>query len=224
MKRILAAAIVAAACPAVAQTAILQSPAYKECSTLAASNPTKALVKADEWINIDNGLAAQHCRAMALFGLHRFDEAATALSDLHDSVAPENITLRSYLTRQAALASINATRTAEALALITTQIGEFSTIKTDNATIAKLTAELLLDRARIHITYGKLGDAMADLDHAVSLSPIHEEVLLERAAVFEKLGDPALARSDAEIVLKLNPRSTAAKALIARLSGPAKAK
>ena len=219
MKRLFALAIATAAMPAFAQTTVLQSPAYRECSALANSNPAKALVKAEEWIKIDNGLASQHCRAMALFGLRQFAEAGESLTALHDSVAADNIALRVYLTRQATQAWINASRTDEALTLINAQMTELATIKGDNANVAKLTSELLLTRARISITYGKLNEATADLDHAISLTPINTDVLLERASTFEKLNDTGLARSDAEVVLKLDPRNVKAKELLARLNG-----
>lgn len=207
------------AAPAEAQTALVQSPAYQECTTLAATNPAQALEKAEGWLKIDNGTAAQHCRAMALYGLRRFAEAGDALTATRDTVPPEHYSMRSYLAQQAARAWVSANRADQALAALSTQLAELATIRGDNVGIAKLTAELLLERARLHITYGKLGDASQDLDHAVSLTPLNEEVLLERAGVFEKLGDAALARSDAQNVLKLAPGNAKAKELLHRLGG-----
>lgn len=220
MKRfLLLTSCLLASAPAFAQSALTQSPAYKECSTLAGTNPEQALAKAESWLVIDNGIPAQHCRAMALYGLRRFDEAATALAAVRDAIAPDNIALRSYITRQTSRAMVNANRADQALALLGSQIGDISRVRGDNANAARMTAELLLDRARINATYGKLTDATQDLDHAVSLTPINEEVLIERASVFEKLGDSALARNDAEVVLKLNAGSKPAREILARLNG-----
>ena len=207
------------ATPVFAQSALTQSPAYQECSNLATSNPAQALVKAESWLQIDNGIPAQHCRAMALYGLRRFDESANALAAVRDAISPENAALRSYIARQTSRALVNANRADQALAMLGAQIAELSKVRGDNANAAKLTSELLLDRARVNANYGKLTDATQDLDHAVSLAPINEEVLIERASVFEKLGDLPLARSDAEVVLKLNSGHKQAKEMLARLNG-----
>ncbi len=202
---------------AMAQAALTASPAYQECTTLATSNPEQALVKADAWLKIDTSISAQHCRAMALFGLRRFAEAGEALASVRDAIGSDNFSLRSYIARQAARAWMNANQADKALTLLSAQITELGTVRNNNAVTAKLTAELLLDRARLNVSYGKLDDAIKDLDHAVSLSPIHEDILMERALAFEKLGDKALARSDAEIVAKLNDKNTAAQELLTRL-------
>jgi tetratricopeptide (TPR) repeat protein len=202
-----------------AQTSGMQSPAYQECTSLATSNPAQALTKAEAWLKIDSGIAAHHCRAMALFGLRRFAEAGDALSAVRDMITPDNIGLRSYVARQTSQAYMNANITDKALAALGTQINDISTHRGDNANAAKLTADLLLDRARLSVTYGKLEDAAKDLDHAVSLTPVNEEILLERAGVFEKLGDKSLAMSDAQAVIKLNNSNTKARDMMARLSG-----
>lgn len=202
-----------------AQTAGMQSPAYQECTSLATSNPAQALTKAEAWLKIDSGIAAQHCRSMALFGLRRFAEAGEGLSAVRELITRENVALRSYVARQASQAYMNANMTDKALASLTNQINDISNYRGDNANAAKLTADLLLDRARLSATYGKLEDAAKDLDHAVSLTPVNEDVLLERAGVFEKLGDKSLAMSDAQAVMKLNNSNNKAKDIIARLSG-----
>lgn len=220
MKRIaLFATSLLTASTAFAQSTITQSPAYQECTALASTNPTQALAKADAWLKIDTGIAAQHCRAMSLYGLRRFPEAGDALTAVRDAVSVENIGLRSYLARQAARAYMNANRTDQSFTILSTQITEIAGVKSDNAAAAKLTADLLLDRARLNVTYGKLDEATKDLDHAVSLTPINEDVLMERASVFEKLGDKPLAQADAEAVLKINGSNAAAKELLQRLGG-----
>lgn len=220
MKRIAVfATSLLAATSAFAQSTITQSPAYQECTALASTNPAQALAKADAWLKIDTGIAAQHCRAMALYGLRRFPEAADALNAVRTAVTPENIALRSYLARQTARAYMNANQTDQALAILSTQINDIGGVKGDNAAAAKLTSDLLLDRARLNITYGKLDEATKDLDHAVSLTPINEDVLVERAGVFEKLGDKPLAQADSETVLKINANNAGAKELLQRLGG-----
>jgi predicted tellurium resistance membrane protein TerC len=153
--------------PAMAQQAFVQPPAYKECTDLATRDPQAALRKADEWLKIDDGFAAHHCRAMALFGLSQFPQAAEALLVVRDKITPDNIALRTYVARQAAKAWVNAGRTDAALSLLTQQINEMSVGKYDNATEAKLSAELLLDRAKLRRKYGQTTEAVQDLWRAV---------------------------------------------------------
>jgi predicted Zn-dependent protease len=218
MKRIIGiATVLAIANVAVAQTGIIQSPAYKECIALSNSNPAQALIKADEWLAIDNGVAAHHCRAMALYGLKRYSEAGESLNALRMIIPEENVALRSFVAKQAASAWTNATRADAALSMLDTQIEEMNNARGNNAANAKLTADLLLERARLNITYGKAALAARDLDHAVSLTPLNVNVLIERAQTFELLGDPALARADAESALTLNPENPKARAVLARL-------
>ncbi len=213
----LIAASTAFAQSAAVQSAAMQSPAYAECTSLANSNPGLALTKADAWLKMDTGVAPQHCRAMALYGLQRFAEAGDALSSVREMISPENLTLRGYVAKQAARAYNSAGMPDKALAVFSAQIGEISASRADNASAAKQSAELLLERARLNITYGKLEDAASDLDHAVTLTPINEDVLLERAGVFEKLGDRALAASDVQAVMVINKENKKAQEMLSRL-------
>lgn len=200
-----------------AEPAFVQPPAYKECTALAASDPQAALLKATEWLKIDDGFAAHHCRAMALYGLRRFPEAAEGLMVVRDKILADNIALRTYVARQAAKAWVAANRSDAALATLTTQITELGVGKFDNVTETRLSAELLLDRAKLRRTYGQTTEAVQDLDHAISLSPLNEEVLMERALCFEQLRDPALAKQDAQAVLRLDPKHKQAVELMRRL-------
>ena len=200
-----------------ADSGIIQSPAYKECIALASSNPAQALVKADGWLTVDNGIAAHHCRAMALYGLRRYAEAGDALNTLRAEIPQENISLRSFVTKQAVSAWIGANRADTALTILDAQLSEMTQSYGNNALSAKLTAELLLERAKINITYGKVKLATQDLDHAISLTPVNGELLLERAKAFELLGDIPLALADTEAALTLDPNNAAARAELTRL-------
>lgn len=207
---------------AFAQNASMQSPAYAECTSLASSNPTQALEKADAWLKVDAGIAAQHCRAMALFGLHRYTEAGEALAAVHGMVTTDNLSLRSYVARQAARAYASASANDKALSILNSQIGEISGVRGDNASNATLTSDLLLERAKINAANNKLEEAAKDLDHAVSLTPTNEELLLARADMFEKLGDRGLATNDIQSVLKINKNNKEAKEALTRLNGAAR--
>lgn len=221
MKRIFTFALLCTAAPhalaqapAAATQDFSQTPAYKECSALATTNPAAAQAKAEEWLKIDDGVGVHHCRAMALYGQRRFPEAAEGLSNVRTKIPASDITLRTYVARQGATAWLDAGRPDAAVALLGQQINDMSQQKGDNATEARLTSDLLLDRARVHITYGKLAEAVQDLDHAVSLTPLSEDVLVERAGAFKQLGDASLARQDLQSVQKLNPKNAKAAELL----------
>ena len=207
---------------ALAAGTFVQSPAYKECTALASSDPALALQKADAWLKIDTGIAALHCRAMALYGLRRFAESGEALANVRLAIAKEDILLRSYVARQASRAWLNANQPDKAVNAVSEQINDMAIVSGDNATEARLTAELLLDRAKLRSNYGQLNEAVQDLDHAVSLAPINEDVLIERARVFEQLGDIALARQDLQAVLRGNPTHPLALERMQQLREPVK--
>lgn len=208
--------VATAATPVWAQPAFVQPPAYKECTDLATRQPQEALAKAEAWLKVDDGFAAHHCRAMALYGLGQFPQAAEALMLVRDKILADHIALRTYVARQAAKAWVQAGRSDAALAILGTQIKDMSIGKYDNATEAKLSAELLLDRAKLRLNYGQAPQAVQDLDHAITLSPLNEDVLMQRALAFEQLGDLALAKQDALAVQRLSPKHPEAAALLAR--------
>ena len=191
--------------PAAAAESFVQSPAYKECTQLASSNPGLALQKAESWLKAEQSTSALHCRAMALYGLRQYELSAAALADVRNTLVPTNITLRSFVARQASRAWLNAGKPDAAIASLSAQITELSPQEMANA-YPKLSSELLVDRARLRANSGQLTDAIQDLDHAISLTPDSEDVLLERADVLAKLGDGAQAKRDLQAVLRLNPK------------------
>lgn len=212
------------ATPVLAQqnlTAFTQAPAYKECAALAGSNPIEAERKALQWLQIDDGVGPHHCMAMALYGQRRFVEAADRLGVVRGKIPAEQVALRSYVTRQASKAWVDAGRLDMAIDTLGSQINDMGSLRGNNATSASMTSELLLDRARLRITYGQLAPAVQDLDHAVSLTPANEDVLVERALAFEALGDTPLAKQDIATVLKLNPANGKARDISKRLENPA---
>lgn len=199
---------------AAAAQSFTSSPAYKECTALTSSDPAKALVKADEWLKIDDSIGAHHCRAMALYGLKRFEDAGSELDTVRLKIDPDDIAIRTYVTRQGARAWVDAGKPENAIRVITEQVNEMTMKRGDNATQARLATELLLDRSRIRVEYGQLGEAVQDLDQAISLSPGNENVLLQRAKIFAQLGDNALAQQDLQVVLRMNPKHEEAIALM----------
>lgn len=184
---------------------------------MAATDPQAALVKADEWLKIEDGIGAHHCKAMALYGLKQYAESAASLSLVRDRLDPKDIMLRTYVARQASRAWILANRAEAALSTLSAQIEAMNQEGVDNATEARLTAELLLDRAKIRQQYGQNAEAVQDLDHAVSLRPSNDDVLLARAEAFIALKDRALAKEDLQAILRMNPTHEKAVGLMREL-------
>ncbi len=201
------------ATPQTSEVQFTQSPAYKECAALANSNPIAAEQKANEWLKVDDGVGPHHCRAMAFFGQRRFGEAAQELTFTRSKISPANVALRSYVAKQAAKAWMDTGRPDAAITSLGEQISDMNVVRGDNANVSQLTSELLLERARLRLKYGQAPDAIQDLDHAVSLTPTNEAVLMERATAFAQMNDNALARQDVSSVLKLNPANSKAQEL-----------
>lgn len=190
--------------PALAES-FTSTPVYKECAALAASDPKAALTKAEEWLRMDDSVGGHHCQAMALYGLKQYEASAQSLALVRDRLEVSDVMLRSYVTRQASRAWVHANRADAAVMILSAQIKEMNRRSGDNATQARLTAEMLLDRANINQQFGKNAEAVQDLDHAVSLRPGNDDVLLARARVFIALGDRALAKEDLQAILRANP-------------------
>ena len=203
-----------------AETAFTQAPAYQECSALARTNPIAAEQKANAWLQIDDSVGAHHCRAMAFYGQRRFAEAAQALTVVRGKISPGNIVLRSFVVRQASKAWMEAGRPDAAVTALNDQINDMATVRGQNAEVSRQTSALLLERARLRVTYGQLDEAVKDLDHAVSLTPTDEAVLMQRAQAFAQLNDLELAKLDVASVLKLNPRHAKAQELQRLLNNP----
>lgn len=197
-----------------------QSPAYKECTALAGSNPIAAEAKAAEWLQVDQGIGAHHCRAMAFYGQRRFAEAAQELSTVRSKIAPASVELRTHVARQTSKAWMDAGRPDAAITALGEQISDMSVVQGNNAAVSTLTSSLLLERAKLRLTYGQAREAVQDLDHAVTLTPTDEQVLMERAHAFAQLGDIALAKNDVASVLKLNPANSKAQELRRLLNNP----
>lgn len=196
--------------------AMPQSPLYKECIGLATANPQQALAKAEEWLKSENNVAANHCRAMALYGLRQYAEAAEALEDVRALIPQENTELRSFVTKQAATAWQGSGNIDRAQGILATQLQEMDKTRGNNVAVARQTSGLLLERARLNNMFGNPKLALADLDRAISLTPLDADLLAERGASFLMLGDYPLAQADAKAALTLKPTHTNAKKLLAQ--------
>ncbi len=190
---------------------------YQHCTTLSATDPAAALKMAEKWIQEDNTPSAYHCRAISLFALKRYSLAAAALEDLGTKLTDNNLTLWSNVLRQAAKSWELSGESGKAITVLTQAIHATSDIALDQPPMARMCAELLMDRGALYLAGGRDLYAVQDFDQGLSLAPEHPSLLLARAKLFIKLQENVLARNDLNALLKAQPGHATAGALLNQL-------
>jgi tetratricopeptide (TPR) repeat protein len=208
-----------------------QAAHYSRCLAQANAAPAAALNDANAWSHSGGGMAAEHCAALALVGLHRYGEAGPRL----DALAREKNTpagLRPALFDQAGNAFLLAGDGAKAVASLTAALTlsasdpdlysdlaraqamrkNWSEVVLDlNAalTMAPKRADLLVLRASAHRALGQLPAAQGDIEAAVAIRR-DAGALLERGLLRRQLGDMAGARSDFHAAFAASPNKAVA--------------
>lgn len=169
---------------------------YEHCMKLARDNPEAARTLAAKWHERGGAHPAEHCLAVALIGLKRYQEAAERLEKLAPAMVHAPGSLRAEMLGQAAQAWLLAGEPGRAW-------------KADGAALAlhPNDPDLLVDRAEAAGAAGWYDKAVGDLDRVLKANPARFEALLYRASAYRELDrlDPALA--DIEAALKLAPDS-----------------
>lgn len=194
--------------------------AYRKCSQMAVSSPSEALAESNEQLKISDNIGARHCRAMALYALMRYPEAVNELLTVERQIPANDVALLNYVTRQTARALNLAKKPDAALVHLQKHFDALRASSVNDAFLTKLAAETLLERALLRESYAQYGQAIQELDHAISLNPTNEELLYTRARVFIALGDNALARQDLNAILRSNPNHRLAREMLARAQTP----
>mgnify|MGYP003386459543 CR=1 FL=1 len=185
--------------------AAMDSHEYKECAALTRTDPAKALQVANEWSHRENAAPAFHCRAIALFALKRYPEAAKELGELSTRIGQSNITLWANVLRQSAKASELSGDNAQAVVSLTSAIGPVSAEGLKDQAVARIASELLLERSRLYNISGRQMFAVQDLDQALELSPDNVSIMLARARLFIEMKQDKLADRDIEQALQIQP-------------------
>ena len=137
-----------------------ESRRYGNCLAAAREQPGAALERAEAWQFEGGGDPARHCAAVALIGLDRPAEAARRLERLAKRTAPEDPRLGADLLAQAGQAWLLAEDLERAYAVQTTALD-----------LDPSNVELLIDRAVTLAGAENHGEALADLDQAVTCRP-----------------------------------------------------
>jgi tetratricopeptide (TPR) repeat protein len=205
---------------------------YQQCADFAKTDAQATYNQALAWHSAGGGAAAQHCEALALSQLRRYDEAAPLLDTLAQDKSLSNSD-RAQLSDQAGntwLLAENAPKAdgsfSEALVLspgdveILADRARARAMRKDWAGAdADLSAALLRDgdradllvlRASARHAAGRKAEARLDIEHALSIFPNYGDAMVERGAMKYEDGDAAGAQADWRKVVNAAPNSRAA--------------
>ena len=205
---------------------------YQQCAALAKSDPQAAYNRALAWHRGGGGSSAEHCGALALVQLGRYEEAAPKLDALAQQTGITSAQ-RAQIYDQAGnawLLAENAGRAelsfSNALAFAARDVDVLADRararamrKNWSGAEADLTSALGLDNARADLRVlrasarhagGKKAEARADIDSALAIFPNYGDALVERGAMKFEDGDAKGAEADWNQVVKLSPKSRAA--------------
>lgn len=193
--------------------------AYQGCSQLVLKQPQEALAMAEQWIQQTPHPSAYHCRAMALFSLGRYEQAAGALEQLEQQLRNGNVLLWGNVVRQQARSWALASNPSRAISTLSEGIDRITDSALTDPSHARLCAELLFDRSQL---YGAANSdnhlsALQDLDQAISLAPSHAPLLFARAQLLAQLGNNEMALRDLATLESLHPNYPQAAALTGKL-------
>jgi len=169
---------------------------YDRCLKLAKQNPGAAQSLAQTWHERGGAHPADHCAAVALFGLKRYKEAATRLEALAQAMTTAPTGLRADVFDQAGQAWLLAGDPVRAYAAAGQALG-----------LQPNDSELLLDRAEAAAAAGYFDKAVGDLDHILKTDPRRTDALIYRASANRALDRLDAALADVERALSLAPDS-----------------
>ncbi|MBL8709810.1 MAG: tetratricopeptide repeat protein [Rhodospirillaceae bacterium] len=167
---------------------------YAACMVLVDQDPAGALESAVEWEKRNGGDAAEHCQALALIGLNRYEDAGVLLERIAQTLPNVKAPLASEVFGQAAYAWMLAGKPERALHDLN-----------EGLKLAPDSAELLLDRAGVYGESGMFFEALDDLNAAVDLLPDRADIYVYRASTYIALNELDLAADNLDKALSLAP-------------------
>jgi tetratricopeptide (TPR) repeat protein len=169
---------------------------YSNCMATARSDPVAAEQAALAWFGEGGGPAAQHCQAVALIGLGRYQEAGELLERLARELPETESGTIADLFGQAAQAWLLAANYDRAVAVLDQSI-----------LLAPYDVEFVIDRAVAKASAGKYWEAIDDLNDAVEMAPGRNDILVLRATAYRFVEAPDLALEDVNRVLETEPQN-----------------
>jgi tetratricopeptide (TPR) repeat protein len=184
---------------------------YARCMRLARQDPHAAQTLADAWGRHGGAHPAEHCAAVALIALGKYQEGAARLHALAQAMTKAPASLRADVLDQEGQAWLLAGDPERAYAAASEAVA-----------FASGDPELLIDRAEAAATGGHLDRAVADLDRVLKADPKRVDALVYRASAYRALDRLDLARADIDKAVAEAPHSAAAlleRGNILRLEG-----
>jgi tetratricopeptide (TPR) repeat protein len=184
---------------------------YARCMKLARQKPKEAQALAQAWAAHGGAHPADHCAAVALIGLGRYQDGAIRLQALARAMTAAPTALRADVLDQAGQAWLLAGDPARAY----TVAGEAVSLQPNDP-------DLLIDRAEAAASAGFFDRAIADLDRVLKAHPDRVDALVYRASAYRALDRLDHARADLDKALAAAPHSAAAlleRGNIRRLEG-----
>jgi tetratricopeptide (TPR) repeat protein len=167
------------------------------CVALAHSNPQDGLDRAELWRSEGGGFFADHCAAMALYGLGRYSDAARGFEVLATAMMAAPKLQRAQTLDQAGQAWLAADDAARAKADFDAALA-----------LDKDDPDLLIDRAEAQAALKKYWEAIDDLNRVLELAPKRADAYVYRASAYRAVDAIDLALEDVERALAIEPNST----------------
>lgn len=177
-----------------------QAAKYGHCIRLAKSHPAAGESFAAAWRHEGGGHPAWQCRAVALFDLRRYREAAQNFDALAQAMARDPADLRAGVLDQAGQAWLMAGDPVRAYA----DCGAAVALRPGDP-------ELLIDEAETAAAASYYQKAIEALDRVLRQNPKRLDALIYRAAAYRALRRPAPALIDIDEALAEAPNSLAAR-------------
>ncbi len=185
---------------------------YGLCLDTARAYPTQGLELAERWIGLGGGEPARHCKGVALFGLHKYADAARELEIIGVNSQRSNA-IRASLLAQAGQAYMLGGDAAHARE---TQTAALKLVPPGSSA----TVPLLVDRA-LSFAEGKLyKDAIIDLTAALAIEPRNADALAYRANAERETAQLDAAEKDAQAAVEIDGANLTAlleRGIVARL-------
>lgn len=172
---------------------------YDACLTKAAKTPEPAYEDAMSWKAEGGGAPAEHCAALALIGMKKFNDAGDLLDKIGTKPSTGDASMRGEILAQAGNAWLLAGRPMAAVQSLNASL-----------TLFPNDPDTLTDRARANALLGQWTAAEQDLSAALIAQPSNPEILVLRASARRAQGNWPGAEGDATKAILLDSNSVEA--------------
>lgn len=185
---------------------------FKECATLAKSDPNRALAAAEDWRAHGGSIYARQCIGLAYSAIERWEPAALAFEQAAREAETAKDPRRADLWVQSGNAWLAADDGAKARAA-------FDAALAAGALTPALHGEVLLDRARADVALQDNAAARTDLDKGLALVPADPFAWYLSAALALRQRSLPRAQQDIAKALSLAPDDANVLVLAGNIAG-----